>query len=282
MRQIILAAILAFAVVAAFAIPSLRAREAAAPIVAAMQNHGLAAANIAYGTAGTEPSFISINAPAGMVRPYYSLSKAITAATAVEVLDLEQTVEGATVRNLLQHTGGWDRAIAGDPVTEGDHDRACVDIPAPAKQFRPGTRFAYSNLGYCLVGRAIAERTGKSYDRSVRALFPETRAMAYDPWLGPAGGWSGTVAAYYEFASRKVRPETIREPVPRTNDLPYGLGWGVGPDLLTHFGVFDGGFSIVLKKGGFVAVGVFDGRPPDDAAAAKDLRTALLTLRSER
>jgi hypothetical protein len=47
---------------------------------------------------------------------------------------------------------------------------------------------------------------------------------------------------------------------------------------VTHFGSYRSNFAVVVKKGDFVAVGLFDGRPADDASAADDLRTALLNL----
>src|SRR5690606_23761107 len=117
-----------------------------------------------------------------------------------------------------------------------------------------------------------------SYRASVRELFPETRSMTFDPWLGPAGGWAGSAEAYFRFASRAVPAETTERPVSRPGDLPYGLGWVIGPDYLTHFGALKSDFAIVVKQGDFVAVGLFEGRPPDDRTAAGELRSDLLLL----
>jgi D-alanyl-D-alanine carboxypeptidase len=36
--------------------------------------------------------------------------------------------------------------------------------------FSPGTQFAYSNFGYCLLGRIIEAATGQSYTDAVRRL----------------------------------------------------------------------------------------------------------------
>jgi hypothetical protein len=244
-----------------------------------MTRHGLTAANVAFGRADAEPRIIAINAPEGLVRPFYSLSKPITAAAAIQVLSLERKIEGATVRQILQHSGGWDRAIAGDPVTQRSDGEECTSLPAPNKQFEPGSRYAYSNIGYCLVGHAIASASGKTYQDAVNGLFPETQAMRFDPWLGPAGGWSGTARDYFRFASRQIPAGTGDNPIPRSDDIPYGLGWAIGPDFYTHFGVMNANFSLVVKQGDFVAVGIFDGRPKDDAKAARELRSALLRLR---
>jgi CubicO group peptidase (beta-lactamase class C family) len=247
-------------------------------IEAEMAQHGLSAANIALGRAGQAPQRIAINTAHGVQRPYYSISKPLTAAAALRVLAPDDEVSGASVRQLLQHTAGWDRAIAGDPVTAGTTGAACTDLPAPPRQFQPGGRYAYSNIGYCLVGKALETRTGEPYRATVNRLFPETRAMGFDPVLGPAGGWSGTAEQFYLFAARPLPAGTLQIAVPRPGDLPYGLGWAIGPDHVTHFGAHGSNFTLVVKRGDFVAVALFAGRPPDDALAAKALRARLLAL----
>lgn len=280
MRKVLLIMSLVAAIAAVSVMIRGNGENATSRLESAMDRHGLVAANIAYGRAQAEPSFLSINAPHGIVRPYYSLSKPITAAAALQVLDLEQQIEGATVRQLLQHSGGWDRAVAGDPVTQRTDVIDCTHLPAPKRQFAPGERYAYSNLGYCFLGRAIADSTGRSYRESVIALFPEARSMEFDPSLGPAGGWSGTAGDYFRFAARQLPFGTAKAPLHRPKDIPYGLGWAVGPDFVTHFGALRTNFSLVIKQGDFVAVGLFDGRPIDDDAAARDLRSALLELKN--
>lgn len=257
-------------------------QDARGRIEASMAAHRLDAANIAFGRVGEAPRRIAINAAHGTVRPYYSLSKPLTAAAALSILQPGEPVAGASVRQLLQHTGGWDRAMAGDPVADRTKGQACTDMPLPPRQFRPGSRYAYSNIGYCQIGRAIAERSGRSYRQAVNALFPETKAMGFDPVLGPSGGWSGTAEQFFRFAARPLPPGTRQGAVARPGDLPYGLGWAIGPDYVTHFGALRSGFSLVVKRGDFVAVALFAGRPPDDAAAARRLRADLLALDMRR
>jgi len=86
-----------------------------------------------------------------------------------------------TVRHCLQHTGGWDRNISGDPI--GMPWRIAKDlgtnVPVPLEDVirftmrqpldhDPGTRFAYSNVGYLLLGRVVAEASGRHYEEYVR------------------------------------------------------------------------------------------------------------------
>jgi CubicO group peptidase (beta-lactamase class C family) len=84
-----------------------------------------------------------------------------------------------TVRNLLQHAGGWDRSITPDPdareaaralglpmpVGTGDYLRFALRQPL---NFTPGTRFHYSNLGYCLLGPVVEKISGEPYEIYVR------------------------------------------------------------------------------------------------------------------
>jgi N-acyl-D-amino-acid deacylase len=86
-----------------------------------------------------------------------------------------------TVRQLLQHTGGWDRDISIDPMFQPVKIAHSLGVAPPAKpdhiirfmmgwqlDFDPGTRHAYSNFGYCVVGRVIEQVTGCGYEEHVR------------------------------------------------------------------------------------------------------------------
>ena len=255
------------------------------PLRQLMNEQGLTAASIAFGKVGEAPELWAINTSTDRTFPYYSLSKPITAAAVLAERDLarlhlDDRVAGASVAQLLQHTGGWDRDMAGDPVINRTTQEACTDLPAPPKQFRPGRRYAYSNIGYCLLGKHVADRTGLTYEAAVRRDIPETRAMKFDPWLGPAGGWSGTAATYFRFATRPVPRGTTAAPVPTPKDPPYGLGWFVGPDgQLSHFGWLRHNFAVVVRQDDFVAVALFDGMPNDIDTTKIAMRKQLLALR---
>lgn len=70
-----------------------------------------------------------------------------------------------TVEHLLMHTGGWDAEVAGDPIYPFEAGRVLVNSCADAArealsqslQFEPGSRYAYSNLGYCLLGKVCTK-----------------------------------------------------------------------------------------------------------------------------
>ena len=86
-----------------------------------------------------------------------------------------------TIRHLLQHTGGWDRDKSFDPIgrprevarfvkktlpaTASDVARYTLTLPL---DFDPGARYAYSNVGYLLLGRLIEQASGFPYERHVK------------------------------------------------------------------------------------------------------------------
>jgi CubicO group peptidase (beta-lactamase class C family) len=81
-----------------------------------------------------------------------------------------------TLDHLLTHTvGGWRNSLGGgidDPMFDRpdmDHLQliAWMLENLPLSQ-PPGTRYAYSNFGYCLLGRVIEKITGQSYADYVR------------------------------------------------------------------------------------------------------------------
>ena len=86
------------------------------------------------------------------------------------------------VQQCLQHTAGWDRDKSWDPMSaEGAEEVAQalkVRLPIHSRQiievamgkpldFDPGGRYAYSNFGYCVLGRLIEAVSGKPYHEYV-------------------------------------------------------------------------------------------------------------------
>lgn len=86
-----------------------------------------------------------------------------------------------TIRHLLQHRGGWDRDKSFDAMFQSIRFADSLGTPAPAGpnevircmrglplDFDPGQRYAYSNYGYCLLGRVIEKLTAQPYDQYVK------------------------------------------------------------------------------------------------------------------
>jgi CubicO group peptidase (beta-lactamase class C family) len=93
--------------------------------------------------------------------------------------------EQITIRQLLDHSGGWDRDKPNggfDPIDRPLIAAAAVNAPAPASSetlvrymkgmpldFNPGEKFAYSNFGYIILGRVIERLSGMRYEDYVRS-----------------------------------------------------------------------------------------------------------------
>jgi N-acyl-D-amino-acid deacylase len=267
-----------------------------------------------------------------------SLSKPVTAAAVLalvhegkftldtRLVDLWPAVQSAvdgrskliTVRHLLQHTAGWDHSLSFDPYFIDDESVAALTgarsktiatcarladaMLARPLQFMPGTRYSYSNLGYCWLGRILARYGEGSYERAARRLIPELDGFSLDtsdltvhpevsaeeaPFLAndpmvvaAAGGWITDARSYFEFAARLPGPEVLEQPISVSDNRFYGLGWGIR-DLpqglfLGHFGAMPGVFSIVIRKpDGPVIVALFNGRPRDPHRSFDDLFEAI-------
>lgn len=107
----------------------------------------------------------------------------------------DNRLENITVRNLLNHSGGWtqrygDIAFLPKIVSEQTGDPMPLDISSYIKfvssrrlHFEPGTSSAYSNLGYMILGEVISIVSKTSYEKFVRenVLKP---AKIYDMQLG--------------------------------------------------------------------------------------------------
>ena len=96
----------------------------------------------------------------------------------------DSRISRIAMRHLLLHTGGWDRQARNDTALRISIIRATrlldlKDRPANAEELlrlrltrpldlEPGTRYAYSNFGYLLLGRVIEEASGLGYSEFVQ------------------------------------------------------------------------------------------------------------------
>jgi CubicO group peptidase (beta-lactamase class C family) len=85
----------------------------------------------------------------------------------------KQYVAEITVDHLLTHTaGGWP-ADANDPMMHNNGWSQAKLIASTIENVpltnEPGTHWAYSNFGHCILGRVIEQVTGQSYEGYVQA-----------------------------------------------------------------------------------------------------------------
>jgi N-acyl-D-amino-acid deacylase len=96
--------------------------------------------------------------------------------------EMDPRIHDITIRHLLEHSAGWDRRRTFDPIDSHLPAKHLPDEERPAScvaiirfmlgrrlDFAPGTRHAYSNLGYCVLSQVIEEVTGQTYESYVQA-----------------------------------------------------------------------------------------------------------------
>lgn len=175
-------------------------------------------------------------------RGAYPNLNAFLSEKAFDLLDLEPyggkltdpRVKDITVRDLLQHSSGWNRNVAGDPMYRPTLDYAAKAMGKPdtlssrdlisymmskGLSFAPGTAWSYSNIGYAVLGRVVEKATGQTYQNYVSALLREigiadirfARTRLKDRWPGEV--------RYYDFpGSPLIKSILDGQKVPR----PYG------------------------------------------------------------
>jgi len=123
----------------------------------------------------------------------YSMTKTFTAVAVLQLvergaLSLDDPMDrylpdspyhgrGITVRQLLDHTSGvpnpiplrWVHLAAEDADFDEAQALAAVLREHPGLAFEPGQKFAYSNIGYWLLGKVVEKVAGQSYSAYVRA-----------------------------------------------------------------------------------------------------------------
>ncbi|MDI7261747.1 MAG: serine hydrolase domain-containing protein [Thermodesulfobacteriota bacterium] len=104
-----------------------------------------------------------------------------------------------TVRNLLEHRGGFDSNISGDPMflNQPPCPGNLKSFLAQKLDFTPGEKYVYSNIGYCILGRVIEKVTSKSYENFVKERVLEP-VGAHSIELGASTKSKPNEVNYYE------------------------------------------------------------------------------------
>ncbi|WP_108801912.1 serine hydrolase [Aquimarina sp. Aq107] len=123
---------------------------------------------------------------------------------------LDKRVLDIDVKQLLEHSAGWDRNKSFDPVFENKRisDSLKLDKSPTSKDIikymlqnhyldtAPGSTFAYSNFGYCILGRIIEKLTGLNYEDAVKnkVLIP---LEMFDTKIGDSKKSNENESMYY-------------------------------------------------------------------------------------
>ncbi len=165
---------------------------------------------------------------------------------------------------MLQHLGGWDRDVSGDPLAKSAVISRTLGVPMELQHadvikymagqkldFNPGTKVAYSNFGYLLAGRVIEKVSGLSY-----ADYVQQKLLTPLKIKRMAQGW--TIAKHSgetSYESQYTAP-TVLDMSGKTVAAPYGSfsmrlhdangGWiASAPDLVRWAKMFDAPGSVL-------------------------------------
>ncbi len=166
-----------------------------------------------------------------------------------------------TIRHLLEHRAGWDFKESGDPMflspiivkeVGGSHPampNAIIQYMLRQPfDFDPGTRYAYCNFGYCLLGRVIEKVSRTSYEAYVRKhIFAPLgiKSMRLGRTL-----WTHRAANEVRYYSERKVPAVVGTSLGKSTPAPYGgfcleamdshAGWlATASDLLRFINDFD-------------------------------------------
>jgi len=173
---------------------------------------------------------------------------------------VDPRIHNITVQNCLQHTGGWDRSKGFDPMGAAAAEEVAramgLRLPITAEDiirytmgrplnFDPGSAYAYSNFGYCVLGRVIEAVSGERYGEYVRRHVLAPLGIAHMR-LGRnlLGDRAPDEVKYYDgmhATGRAISGPDIGRQVP----MPYGVecietmdangGWIASAAMLVRF-----------------------------------------------
>lgn len=197
---------------------------------------------------------------AGTLFRVASLTKTFTALAAAQlaergVLDLDADIAGylgdeapptplggASMRQLLTHTSGFDNSEVGDAARDADGVvslQAFVAERLTRQTSRPGEVFKYSNHGYTLAGRVIEVVSGERYADHVRENLLVPLEMDSSSLEQPApAGLEDRLAVGCVAYSHEPLPRDYSQVVPADGLVTTGAD--MGRYLLLHTGWLEG------------------------------------------
>lgn len=135
---------------------------------------------------------------------------------------VDPRISTITIRHVLHHTGGWDRDLSFDPMFHPSVRDAARVLGAPEPldaetivrvirgqplDFDPGTRYAYSNFGYCVLGRVIERVTDRGYEEHVQAALLEPLGISrMQIGTGMLEGLAEGEVHYYDPGAKTIAP----------------------------------------------------------------------------
>jgi N-acyl-D-amino-acid deacylase len=124
-----------------------------------------------------------------------------------------------TIRQLLNHSGGWNRNVTGDPINWSRQIARRLQVKRPINDmqlisymlgqpldFEPGTDSQYSNVGFIVLGPVIAKVSGQPYEDYVRKTILDPLGMKKTRLLDPEGNYAADQARRYLAGTDQLLP----------------------------------------------------------------------------
>jgi D-alanyl-D-alanine carboxypeptidase len=198
-----------------------------------------------------------------------SISKMFTAMAVLKLrdqnsLELEASIcayleqcpqiwDGITAQNLLRHTSGipdyeeklglYSRAYL-EFMTQGDAtEKILLQARTQQLEFKPGTRFRYSNTGYVLLSSIVEKVSGKPFNQAVKDLVLEPAGLKNTAMFetGVTGISSGYTKNWKPIPKLALTPPAGDAALVSTLDDLYR--WSVLMDARANLEVFKAGLG---------------------------------------
>ncbi|MBU1311494.1 MAG: beta-lactamase family protein [Gammaproteobacteria bacterium] len=140
---------------------------------------------------------------------YASLAKILTSITAIKLAQQhtialnwhllpslglktqpsDARITDITLSQLLRHRAGFDRSISGDPMLKDQPwcPAHLTTLSLLKLDFTPEEKYSYSNLGYCLLGQALVQTTGKPLTKLITDTLDLSQYSSIQPIVSSAG-----------------------------------------------------------------------------------------------
>ena len=154
-------------------------------------------------------------------------------------------VRGITLAQLASHTSGLIREpeltdAAAGPI-EGWESKIIASIPATSLRTSPGQSYAYSNIGYGILGLAISRAAKVPFMTMITNDVFRPLGMSSSYFVVPAGAWPRVATGYSNDARGEVDAALpAREHTGRGYKVPNGGVYSTVGDLARFIAVMTG------------------------------------------
>ncbi len=198
-----------------------------------------------------------------------------------------------TIGQLLTHTGGWDREASYDPMFAYSRVAQALGTKLPvgtAEIIRymrgqpldhpPGEKYAYSNFGYCLLGRVIEKLAGEGY-----APFVQREVFAPLGITAPRIGGSlideraDNEVHYYTAKDEQATPVVGPHAGDAAHPVPLSYGGWYHEALDAHGGWIASAADLVRFAAAFDTAALNSSKPLLSATLVKQMFTPQATIK---